>query len=441
MSRNSFLCSVWVAGLVPWIAQGQEGGVTCGDCHADQAEQFAESVHVAAQAACQDCHGGRKTYAPAGPAGFDHGDSFLGKPARFDIPELCAKCHSDVVLMNPYGLPADQLARYRTSGHGKALFGDHNADAAVCTDCHDSHAILESKDPRSRTNPVNVPDTCGHCHGDVALMGKYGHSTKIIDEYRASAHGVGLLEQHDAGMPTCATCHGNHAAAPPGVSSVNAVCGRCHMQADKYFLESPHAAITSFGRCIACHGGEHGHAIHRVTVQPQRMEERYAQMSAALEGRELTAELHPALALIEQACQECHDEVDDAPVFDRASSLYHMIGKAEWMYVSTAGRVDRVGRGILLVDDERLMMAEARTSMIELASLQHTLSPDTVGEVVRRLADTTQRVEESLGAKERGLMWRHQVLWPMWGFIILFAAASYLKYRRLRDKYVKPLPQ
>jgi hypothetical protein len=441
-------------GLIPAFsflatsALGQQQA-TCEMCHVAEASQFSSSVHSVAAVSCRDCHGGEQTYLVdnqqlTSPS-FDHGASFTGKPTRFEIPEKCAQCHADVSLMNPYGLPADQLMRYRTSGHGKALFEKKNAKAAVCTDCHDVHAIFKANDPRSRTHPLNVPDTCGRCHGDEALMSDHGLSVEIVHEYQASVHGRGLLEAQDTGMPTCASCHGNHAAAPPGVESVDAVCGRCHQQADQFFLQSPHAAIDSFARCIACHGGENSHAIQRVTIRPQRLVALYANVDPGSEDPRLIEALHPGLSLMTEACYECHDEDSDDPsdieAIKRAAQFYRMIGESEVAYAQTAGRVAEVSRGVLLVEDEQLMMADATTAVIEMGPTQHTLNLEELAAVVARLHTTTDAVNASIDKKKAGLAWRYMVLFPMWIFIFIFALASYVKYHRLKAIHVRPLKQ
>lgn len=440
--------------LFAWPAGGQadEGldqavRASCATCHADQAGEFAESVHANARIGCQDCHGGATSYdvtnQQLGADVFEHGAQFSGKPSRFDVPQRCASCHSDVALMNPYGLPANQLIRYRTSGHGKALFEKKIDAAAVCTDCHDVHAVFKSTDPRSWTNPVNIPQTCGKCHANEELMSEYGHSSEIMTEYQRSVHGKGLLEERDTAMPTCATCHGNHAAAPPGVASINAVCARCHPQADEFFLKSPHGGIESFARCIACHGGENGHDIRRATVRPALLAAAYAGTAAGLEQEQLIETLHPELSLLVDVCYECHDEdsddASDVLAFKRSQELYRLIGESEIEYARVSNHVDRVARGVLLVEDEQIMMADAKTAVVELGPTQHSLNVDDVSAVTQRLRETTETVTASIAKREAGLAWRYKVLWPMWIFIVIFAGASYEKYRRLKTIHVKPL--
>ncbi len=429
---------------LPAVPTAAQSDVSCSDCHTAEAGELLQSVHRADQVSCADCHGGSATYratAEQRQAGaFDHGAGFTGKPSRFEVPEKCARCHSDVEKMNPYGLPADQLARYRTSAHGKAIFNKHDANAAVCTDCHGVHTIQRSSDPRSWTHPRNVPATCGRCHGDAALMADYGHSPEIVTEYLGSVHGQGLLQDHDTGMPTCATCHGNHAAAPPGVSSVNAVCARCHRAADQFFAKSPHARLPMFQRCIACHGGTHGHDIQRLTLRPSQLSDRFGGLAPGLADDAMVRALHPGLSALQEACAECHDEDSDdeadVTALQRSAALYRLIGEAELEFARTAKAVERTGQGVLLVEEEQMMMAQAQTAVVEVGPAQHTLDPGEVGALVDQLRETTAAVRESLARKESKLRWRYQVLGPMWGFIMVFAVASYIKYRRLRAQQV-----
>lgn len=274
-------------------------------------------------------------------------------------------------------------------------------------------------------------------------MSAHGRSTAIVDEYRSSVHGRGLLEDKDAAMPTCATCHGDHAATPPAVEGVKTVCGRCHQQIDQYFMKSPHAKVDSFPRCVACHGGEEGHDIRRVTSRPAQLIASYVRENGSLEGEKLIEALHPGLSLIVEKCYECHDEdsddAGDVAAFKLSADLFNLIGSAEIEYARVSSRVDEVGRGIILVEDEQLQMADARTAILELGPLQHSFDLEEMESVAQRMHGTTDQVVASIDEKEVNLAWRYIVLVPMWVFIAVFALASYEKYRRLEAFYVKPL--
>ena len=146
-----------------------------------------------------------------------------------------------------------------------------------------------------------------------------------------------------------------------------------------------------------------------------------------------------------EACYECHDEDSDDPsdvaAIERSAQFYRMIGESEVAYAQTAGRVAEVGRGVLLVEDEQLMMADATTAVIEMGPTQHTLKLEDLAAIIARLRATTDAVNASIDQKEAGLAWRYIVLFPMWVFIFIFALASYAKYRQLKAIHVKPLKQ
>lgn len=445
----------------PSAAPGQEKSVAarCETCHADRAPEVSQSVHAAL--GCNACHEGEKSYpltpdqartwSTAGQAArpaFDHGPSFSGKPTRADTPNFCGDCHANVERMNPYGLRTDQLARYWTSGHGKTLRDKKDDRVAVCIDCHGSHDIRAGKDPASRTYPVNVVSTCGSCHTQASLMAEFGLHVEVVDEYRESVHGDLLLNRGDTGAPNCATCHGNHSATPPGFATVGAVCGQCHQHASLNFSKSIHSTQPEFDGCIQCHGGgedRRGHLIERITKPTGVLIERYAHL--------LTTEPHPTPEQVTQsinpdprkiiehalpACGKCHDDPNEDESVRKLLTLLDDVAAAERRYVQTAAHLDRVGQGVLLVGSQRFAFEDAKTHLIELAPLQHTLDNKLVAAKVAELNTVCDQVSSELAELETGLQWRRRLLVPIWLFAVAFATACYVKYKRLKAEYVKP---
>jgi hypothetical protein len=154
----------------------------------------------------------------------------------------------------------DQYSEYLTSLHGQRLKSGDTA-VATCIDCHGVHDIRPVKDPLAPVYPLGVPATCAHCHANAAHMAKYSIPTNQYAEYLKSAHWEDLSKGGDLSAPTCATCHGNHGAKPPEVSSVAAVCGTCHMLEEQRFEASPHQAafaVMNLGTCVVCHSN---HAV------------------------------------------------------------------------------------------------------------------------------------------------------------------------------------
>jgi len=438
--------------------------VTCATCHKTQSAEYQQSVHRAL--ACQECHGGPKKYdLPAdrvaaltepdlsgGMTGrFAHGEAFKGKASRAEVPDLCGGCHADVERMNPYGLRTDQLARYWTSVHGKALKGTGELRVAVCVDCHGNHGILTGQDPASRTHPTNIPGTCATCHADSVLMSEFNLPVEIYEEYRQSVHGRLLFEQGDTGAPTCATCHGNHSAIPPGFATVGAVCGRCHVAAAENFQTSIHATQEEHKGCVQCHGGgegRHFHLIQRITRPSGVMIQRYAHLLQTVPEptpQQVSEAIHPdPKQIINHAlptCMLCHEELDEDESLPKLFELMDRILEAERKYVVTANRLSKMAQGLLLVDAQQFKFQDAKTHLIELAPLQHTLDNEKVATKVVELNAVCDEVNTELDALARGLAIRKQALLPIWIFAVLFAIALYVKFKRLKAEYVKPLPK
>lgn len=235
---------------------------TCADCHADAVSAYRDGIHSRGRdgqpvAGCGSCHGDlHATVAHDDPASTTHWTHMASR---------CAQCHANRAVIEKYGIPVVQpVEAYLEGVHGKAVASGHRA--AVCSDCHGSHAILPSSDPRSTTWHSNVPSTCGDCHPDVA------------EQYKESVHGVaaarGVMQ-----APVCTDCHGEHRILAPGdkTSPVFAAnipsqtCGRCHADTRlnaKYglntlsvsaFEDSFHGLALRAGKvdvanCASCHG-------------------------------------------------------------------------------------------------------------------------------------------------------------------------------------------
>ena len=124
-------------------------------CHGDAvaAKAFRASPHAAR--GCVACH----------PAAAQVPHTRSPRVARSDIPLLCAGCHGDPGRMHPSRALSEPapVGSYALTVHGQAVAAGR-LNAAVCTDCHGSHAILGSSKAGSRVHRNNIPDTCGHCH-------------------------------------------------------------------------------------------------------------------------------------------------------------------------------------------------------------------------------------------------------------------------------------
>ncbi len=126
----------------PGAGELEEARRSCTRCHVEAEKLMEEGVHRgrAGVPTCATCHGYHAVKAVRAPE------------ARRELTATCARCHGQ----------RGQLY-YNTTYHGKALsLGE--ARAAGCPDCHGSHAIFASSDPRSPVSPARRTATCARCH-------------------------------------------------------------------------------------------------------------------------------------------------------------------------------------------------------------------------------------------------------------------------------------
>lgn len=252
-------------------AQQADNCRTCHELLTDErlsspAKRFPSDVHAASGFGCVSCHGGDAST----PAGMDPAKGFIGKPDRQQIPALCGRCHSDAEFMKRYdpSLRIDQQAEYVTSVHGQRLIQYSDTSVATCASCHSAHEIRPPSDPNSTVHPLNVAETCGSCHAHTDYMRAYAIPTDQLEKYRRSIHWRIMSEDGDLSAPTCNDCHGNHGAAPPGISWVGNTCGQCHAVMAEFFSRSVHSNIfTMLGvpGCATCHGN------HEIAPADDRM--------------------------------------------------------------------------------------------------------------------------------------------------------------------------
>lgn len=258
----------------PAAATAQQPRVeSCAACHletgderlANPVKQFGEDIHSAKGFGCVACHGGDAR--EAGMEAMDPAKGYIGKPERRQVVQVCGRCHSDARFMKQYNpaLRVDQVTEYATSVHGRRLREFADPNVATCVSCHPAHSIKPPSDSRSSVHPLRVADTCGRCHGDPKYMEPYRIPTDQLQKYKQSVHWRLMSVKGDLSAPTCNDCHGNHGAAPPGISWVGNVCGQCHTVQAEFFGKSPHAKVFAqmgVPGCATCHSN---HEIKEAT--------------------------------------------------------------------------------------------------------------------------------------------------------------------------------
>jgi nitrate/TMAO reductase-like tetraheme cytochrome c subunit len=160
----------------------------------------------------------------------------------------CLDCHADQGLRRQSGASAFvEAAVLAASAHA----------GLQCADCHAGVGA---------EHPPELPAVdCGSCHREVEA------------EYAQSVHGTARAAGNPD-VPTCASCHGGHAVAPPGdpasrvaPRNIPQTCASCHEEerlASRYgmpihryatYLDSYHGVVNRYGEaavanCASCHG-------------------------------------------------------------------------------------------------------------------------------------------------------------------------------------------
>ena len=252
----------------------------CAGCHEKEAKEYTTSIHglshamgASGAANCWDCHGAH------GIAPVKQADSPVFK---LNLPQTCAKCHSNAGLVREYRMNnPEAAAQYLDSIHGRALLKMGLIVAPSCNDCHGVHDIKRRVDRDSPINHVNVAATCGKCHVGIEQI------------YEQSVHGQ-LLAKGDKRGPVCTDCHTSHEVETPlnghfkMASDVR--CGKCHQDRLEHYRDTYHGKAMALGKanvaadvaaCYDCHG-------HHDVLPPSNAASRLSQTN------------------ILATCQKCH---------------------------------------------------------------------------------------------------------------------------------------
>lgn len=209
---------------------------SCRRCHFDKYTKTLDSVHYTMLSqgnlkapVCNDCHG-------------SHAIPHItrGVKGRTMTTQKCRQCHPEI------------YAVYAKSVHGNALFNEQNQDVPICIDCHTAH---DTENPLTLEYHEKIPQMCGNCHANPAVVSKYGLSTEVLKTYLSDFHGVTLglyRKQREEGLykparpiAVCTDCHGTHnitsaVSSDPAYVKANLVkqCQKCHKDASNNFPDA-----------------------------------------------------------------------------------------------------------------------------------------------------------------------------------------------------------
>jgi cytochrome c553 len=240
-------------------------------------------------------------------------------------------------------------------------------------------------------------------------MAGYGIPTTQYRDYKDSVHGVALLKKSDLNAPACNSCHGNHGAAPPGVSSVVAVCGQCHQSNAELYdasVHRAHFAEKKLGGCIVCHGN-HG-------VKPT--------------SDTMVAFQEPS------PCARCHrDEGSDAaaPKIHHLRALLDSLTVGQERAEAVLARAENLGMD---VSDARYSLKEVHQSQVQARVAIHSFRESDLSEAARPGITVVAKAEEAGHAAIHEYRFRRQGL-VVSTFIVTFAALLlWMKIRQIERR-------
>ncbi len=209
------------------------------------------ALYAANNADCLACHADKTLQSAAGKSVPVDGDTFH---ASVHSGLSCTDCHSSVNGFPHPDHPAAVQCATCHADQAKGLKGSVHAAASpgACLSCHGSpHAVFPKDDPRSVVYPLNIPNTCGTCHGGVE------------DQYLGGAHGKAVASGNMK-APVCTDCHTAHAILQPTLAAFRMqstpICGSCHQGRFATYGDTFHSQLRLLGgyvqtaRCWDCHG-------------------------------------------------------------------------------------------------------------------------------------------------------------------------------------------
>lgn len=255
--RNGVLAAGVVLLLQATGSSGLHAQTDCLACHSDQSLQdaaghsvtvdgkkFADSIHGSLK--CGDCHINIKEY-----------------PHPEQVAKVeCKSCHAD-----------------EATGLSSSVHADSKEHP--CTSCHgNAHTIFPKSDSRSAVYPLNVPKTCGNCHGTEGMAKKHGLPS-VYPLYVDSIHGFALSKEGLLVAANCQSCHGSHhilshkdPESPTYKTNIPKTCGTCHAKINDDYMAGVHGKAVAGGNlnapvCTDCHTA---HAILQPTEAAFRMQ-------------------------------------------------------------------------------------------------------------------------------------------------------------------------
>ena len=207
----------------------------------------------------------------------------LGGSVHRDIE--CIACHEDAAVEefpHPEGLNRVNCSNCHSESEKQFIAGVHGQAKVLkslyapdCSECHGSHDVLFSSNPKSRTYKMNIPFLCGKCHREGAPVARIYNISEhnILENYSTDVHGIGLFKKGLIVSATCNDCHGNHLILPHtspnstiSANNIAKTCMKCHTKIEEVHVKIIKGALWeekpgAIPACTSCH------IPHRVNAQ------------------------------------------------------------------------------------------------------------------------------------------------------------------------------
>ena len=249
------------------VAQQAPSNDMCLACHGDPSlvasdgrsvtvlpEVLSGSVHGQAGLECVSCH-------------IDLAETTEWPHAPKLMPPACDSCHP--VAVDEYS----RSVHAETVKAGQAV--------ARCASCHGIHDTKRVADPESSVYHLNLPLTCGKCHGAAETLSAETAAPAVFRHFQDSIHGQALARAGLLVAPNCSDCHGHHLTLrhtnPESRvfrANVPSTCGECHEGVEKLYMEGVHGTALEAGNpvapvCSTCHTA---HDISRAELESWRLQ-------------------------------------------------------------------------------------------------------------------------------------------------------------------------
>jgi hypothetical protein len=238
-------------------------------------------------------------------------------------------------------------------------------------------------------------------------MAPYKIATDQVEKYKQSVHWNMIAAKGDLAAPTCNDCHGNHGAAPPGVSSVINVCGQCHAANSELFNKSTHNKIflqMGIPGCAICHGN---HAI---------VETSDAMLSTGDKS----------------ACVTCHPAASSGAQL--AASMLGSIDRLKAGYEKALAILRSAEHAGMEVSQPLFELSEAKTALIKSRAAIHSFDQRLLDkEIEPGLSISEKAYTRGLKALEE-LDYRRKGLAVSSAIILAFIIGLVLKIRQMEKK-------